>query len=84
MDGYVLEEKFSLKLLGLSFSSKLDWRFCIVSITKTASTKIGALIYSKKFLSPEAALISINLPYGLTWNTVVMSELALLAATWIC
>ena len=36
---------------------------------------------SMKFLSPE---ISINLPYGHAWNTVVMSGLVLLVATWNC
>ena len=43
-------------MLGLPFSSKLDWGFYIVSIAKTASKKIGALILSMKFLSPEAPL----------------------------
>ena len=38
------------------FSSKLDWGSDIISIAKTASKKIGALIRSVKFLSPEAAL----------------------------
>ena len=52
MDGSVLEEKSSFKMLGLTFSSKLDWN----SIAKTASKKIGALIRSMKFLSPEVAL----------------------------
>ena len=56
MDGSVLEEKWSFKMLGLTFSSKLDWGFYIVSIAKTASKKIGALIWSMKFLSPEVAL----------------------------
>ena len=56
MDGYVLEEKTSFKMLGLTFSSKLDWGSYIVSIAKNASKKIGALIRSMKFLSPEVAL----------------------------
>ena len=43
MDGFVLEEK-CFKMLGLTFSSKLDWGSCIISIAKTASKKIGALI----------------------------------------
>ena len=43
-------------MLGLNFCSKLDWDSYIVSIAKTASTKIGALIRSMKFLSPEVAL----------------------------
>ena len=40
MDGSVLEEKSSFKMLGLTFSSKLDWGSCIISIFKTASQKI--------------------------------------------
>ena len=56
MDGSVLEGKKSFKILGLTFSSKLDWGSYIVSIAKIASKKIGALIHSMKFLSPEAAL----------------------------
>ena len=55
MDGSVLEEK-SFKMQGLTFSSKLDWGSYIISIAKTASKKIGALIRSVKFLSPEGAL----------------------------
>ena len=56
MDESVLEEKSSFKMLGLTFSSKLDWGSYIISIAKTASKKIGALICSMKFLSPEVAL----------------------------
>ena len=56
MDGSVLEEKSSFKMLGLTFSSKLDWGSHIISIAKTASKKIRALIHSTKFLSPEVVL----------------------------
>ena len=48
MDGSVLEEKSPLKMLSLTFSSKLDWGSYIISIE--------ALIRSIKFLSPEVAL----------------------------
>ena len=43
-------------MLGLTFSSKLDWGSCIISIAKSASKKIEALIPSMKFLFPEVAL----------------------------
>ena len=56
MGGSILEEKSSFKMLGLTFSSKLDWASYIISIAKTASKKIGALIRSMKFLSAEVAL----------------------------
>ena len=43
-------------MLGLTFSSKLNWGSYIISIVKTASKKIGALIRSMNFLSAEVAL----------------------------
>ena len=55
-DGSVPDEKSSFKILGLTFSSKLDWVSYIISIAKTSSKKIGALIRSMKFLTPEVAL----------------------------
>ena len=56
MDGFVLEEKLSFQMLWLTFSAKLDRDSYIIFIAKTASWKIGALICSMKFLSPEVAL----------------------------
>ena len=56
MDGSPLEEKLSFKMLGLTVSSKLDWSSYIISIAKTATKKIGVLICSMKFLSPEVVL----------------------------
>ena len=56
MDESVLEEKSYLKMLGLTLSYKLNWGCYIISTAKTASKKIGALIRSMKFLSPEVAL----------------------------
>ena len=56
MDGPVLEEKSSFNMLGLTYSSKFDLRSYIIFITETASKKIGALIHSMNFLSPEVAL----------------------------
>ena len=49
MDGSILKEKVSFKMLGMTFSS-----ICIGAVT--ASKKIGALIPSIEFLSPEVAL----------------------------
>ena len=56
MDGSVLEEKSSFKMLQLAFRSELDWGYYIIIIAKSAFKKIGALIRSMKFLSPEVAL----------------------------
>ena len=70
-------------MLGLSFSSKLDWCSDVVSIAKATSKKFGALIRSMKYFSRDCSYISINLPYSLAWNTIAMSGLVLLAATWM-
>ena len=40
LDGSVLEENSSFKMLVLTFSSKLDWGSDIISIAKTASKKM--------------------------------------------
>ena len=56
MNGSVVEEKSFFKMLGLTFSSKLDWGFWNISITKSASKKIRVLIRSMKFLSPVVGL----------------------------
>ena len=53
MDRSVLEEKSSFKMLGLTFTSKMDWGSYIISIAKTPSKKIGAWIRSMKFPFPE-------------------------------
>ena len=54
--GLFSRESHLFKMLESTFSSKLDWGSYIISITKTASEKIAALIRSMKFLSPEVAL----------------------------
>ena len=66
-------------MLGLTFSSKLDWGSYIISIAKTASKKIGALICSMKFLSPEFALHVYK-----SMSNVVTFGLVPLVATWNC
>ena len=83
MDGSVLEEKSSFKMLGLTFSSKLDWGSYIISIAKTTSKKIEALIRSMKFLSPEVDLYLYKFAIC-PCITVVTSGLVPLVATWNC
>ena len=56
MDGSVLDKKSFCKMLGLTFSSELDWGSEIISIAKTASKEIGALSPTMKFFSPKVAL----------------------------
>ena len=56
MDGSVLGEKSSLKMLGLAvFKIRLGLLHYIY-IAKTTPKKSGALICSMKFLFPEVAL----------------------------
>ena len=52
----VLEETSHFKILRLFFCSKLNWCSYIVSIAKTISKKIGALIRSMKFIAREFVL----------------------------
>ena len=84
MDGSVFEEKPSFKMLGLTFFSKLDCGSYIISLAETASKKIGTLICSMKFFLLRLLCISVNLPYGHGWSTVVMFGLVLVVATWNC
>ena len=83
LDGPV-EKKYYFKMYGLTFTSKVDWGSYIISIAKTASNKTGALIHSLNFLSSEVALYLYKSTYDHAWNTVVMSVLVLLVATWSC
>ena len=84
MDGSVLEEKTSFRMLGLTFSSKLDCGSYIVSIAKTSSKKIGALIRSMKFVFPEFALYLYKSSIRPCIITFVMSGLVLLVSIWNC
>ena len=84
MDGSVLEEKSSFKMLGLTFSSKLDWGSYIISIAKTSSKKIGALICSVKFLSPEVALYLYKSTIGPCMEYCCHVWLVPLVAIWNC
>ena len=63
IDVSVLEKISSFKMLGMTFSSKLDWGSYIISIAKTALKKIKALIFLMKFLSLEVARY-LYIPYG--------------------
>ena len=63
----------------LSSSSKLDWGSYIISIGKTNSKKMGALIHSMKFLSP---MVVLYLYKSAIQPSMEMTGLVLLAATW--
>ena len=74
MDGSVLEKKSSFMVLGLTFSSELEWGSYISSVAKSASKKIGALLRSMKFLSPEVALYLCKI-YHTTMYEIPLSRL---------
>ena len=62
MEGSVLEEKQSFKMMRLTFSSKLDWGSYIISIAKNASKKIGPWFDLWSFFLQRLLCISMNLP----------------------
>ena len=74
IDRSVLEKKSSFKIPGLSFYSKLDWG----SIAETVLTAIGALSYSMRSFSAEAACYIYKCR-----KTVVKSGLVLQFASWL-
>ena len=59
IDGSVFEEKLSFKILGVTFSSKLDWETYIISIIKTASKKIG--VFSMNFNKVSFSKVAVYL-----------------------
>ena len=71
MDGSVVEEKSSFRMLGLTFCSKLDWSSYIISIAKTASKKFGLLILSIFF--SVLMLLCISL-YKTTMHGILLSR----------
>ena len=80
INGSALQEKSSFKMLGLHFSSKLDWGS---SIAKTNLRKLQPLFVLGSLFLLRLLFVSINQPYCLAWNFVI-SRLVLLAAIWIC
>ena len=78
IDGSVLEEKSSFKMVGLPFSSNLDWGSYINSVAKTASKKLEPWFILWRFFLLRSLCFSINLPYGVASSTIVMSGQILL------
>ena len=70
-------EKSYFKMLGLTFSSKLEWNTFIISIAKTAFEKIEAF-FSEVVLYLCKSTIWPYMEY------FCMSGLVLLFATWNC
>ena len=85
MYGSLLEKKnHILRYWDCFFSCELNRASYIVFIAKTASKKIGILIRTTKFFFLRLPFITINLPYALARNIVVIFRLVLLDSTWIC
>ena len=78
------EEKSSLKMLELTFLSKMDWTLTLSLLLKLPPRKLEPWFVLWSFFLLRFLCISINLPYNLAWNTAVMSGLVLQVATWNC
>ena len=84
IDGSVFEEKSAFKMVGLTLYTKLDWGSYIISIAKTLSKKIGALIRSMKFFSPEVARYLFKSAIRPCMEYCCHVGLVPLVATWNC
>ena len=70
--------RYTLMIFLMMLSVILDWDFYSISIVKTASKKIGALIHFMKFLSPEVALYLYKSTIHHVWNNVALSRMEFL------
>ena len=66
-------------MLGLSFSP-----LTLSLLLELAPRKLEPWFIQYSFFLQRLPCISINLPYNLAWNTVVIFGLSLLPATWNC
>ena len=82
--GLFLRNNHILRCWGCLFSSDLDWSSYIICIAKTVSKKIRPKICSGTFLSHEVALYLHKSTIQHCINTVAMSWLVVLVATWNC
>ena len=82
--GLFLRKNYLLRFGG--WLSLLNWigAFKYICIAKTASKKLEPWFALWHLFFLKLLCISINLPYGHAWNTVIMSGLVLLVATWNC
>ena len=79
-----MDGSLRVKMLHMSFASKLDWDSYIISFAKTAYKNIGTFICFMKFLSPEFALYLCTSTIRPCMEYCAMSGLVILAATWNC
>ena len=88
MNGSVLEEKSSFKMLELTFTSKLDSGLKIKYslLLKVPPRKLKPWFVLWSFFLLRLLCIPISLLYSLAWNTIVMSRLVLIVVDvdWNC
>ena len=95
LTGLIMLKLLMWKWMGLFFRKNqllrcwdclflLNWIGALTLSLLLHSKKTGVLIHSMKFLSPEVALYLYKSTIRPCWNTVAMSGLVLLAATWNC
>ena len=74
MCGFVLKEKSSSKMLGFSFSSKLNWVLTLYLLLKLPPRNLEPrFVVLCSFFLLKLLCISTNLSCRLSWNTVAMS-----------
>ena len=72
------------KILGLTFSSKLNRVSYMISTPETGSKKFGAFILLRSSFHLRLLLTFKKLPHDSGWNSVIMSGLVLENGTWVC
>ena len=84
MDGSVLEKNNLLRCWG--WLSLLNWirAHTLLLLLKLSPRKLELWFVLWSFFLLRLLSISINWPYSHAWNTVIMSGLVLLVATWNC
>ena len=83
MYGSAFEKKLYFKMLGLSFSTYLDWGSYIIFLQKLRPSKLELLLVLWSLFLLKLHFVSVNLTNGLAWNTVVIPGLVLPATNWI-
>ena len=58
--------------------------FTLSVLLKLRSRKLELWFVLRSIFLLRSLFISVNLPYSLVWNTVVMSVVMFLIATWVC
>ena len=84
-DNTQLSPSSTLNILGLSLTQNLNWKLHILSLTKSASSRLGVLYRLRQFFSPAQLLIHIQGPcppsYGVCISCVGGGPLTQLSLT---